>query len=183
MYVWSSNFCHIFSCACCDHYPTTISLLLSFNCRVLSFSRRGRVVIYECEREIHINDWCLSFVHQLKTIWSPSDSKPAAKGTFMDVMTSKVGGRQWKCSETLTLHNRAKKGLQNWKSLIENRSEYLSKPWMNLETPPFVTELILGNGRSNIWSTFNPESEALPRASQLSKKGESTQLTLVAGVI
>jgi len=56
MYVWKQHFCQIFSCACCDHYPTTDYLLLSFNCRVLSFSRRGRVVIYECEREIHIND-------------------------------------------------------------------------------------------------------------------------------
>ena len=38
------------------HYPITNSLLPSFSCRVLSFSRRGRIVIYECEREIHIND-------------------------------------------------------------------------------------------------------------------------------
>lgn len=66
MYVWSSisvRYSHVLAAVIIRQ---TNSLLLSFSCRVLSFSRRGRIVIYECEREIHINDWCMSFFHQLK---------------------------------------------------------------------------------------------------------------------
>jgi hypothetical protein len=88
----------------------------------------------------------LSFVHQLKIIWSPCDSKTCCKGHFRgphDFPLSGMGDRQRKCAELSLCITGPTKGLAELKISDRNRSEYLSKPWMNLETSLFVTKLVL----------------------------------------